>query len=204
MKARLRREIRRTLAEMPADVAAAKSRSACDKLTALDAFRSAASVMVYLHIPDEVDTTRIVRAAWDAGKRVLVPSVSWTQREMAAVVLHSLAEEDLARDRYGVRTPAGGVEYPPAEIDFIAVPALAYDRIGNRLGRGAGFYDRFLSRPGVHAVTCGLAFAEQVVDSVPVRANDWPVRMLVTDTEVLEFHPRAAPLPAADPTENEV
>lgn len=172
------------LAGMPADVAAAKSRTACRNLIELDAFDRAEVIMVYLHIPDEVDTTDVVLAAWQHDKRVVVPAVDWQRRRMQPVALHSLAEEHLHEDAYGLRTPAGATPVAPASVDLIVVPALAYDRRGNRLGRGAGFYDRFLACTDVRAVACGLAFAEQVVASVPIRANDWPVDILVTDTDV--------------------
>jgi 5-formyltetrahydrofolate cyclo-ligase len=70
------------------------------------------------------------------------------------------------------------------------VPGLAFDRQGNRLGQGAGFYDRFLATDGMRATTCGLAFAEQMIDSVPVGPDDWPMDVVVTDHEMLRFDHR--------------
>ncbi|MFW6133841.1 MAG: 5-formyltetrahydrofolate cyclo-ligase [Planctomycetota bacterium] len=203
MKARLRKDMQRTLADMPADVAAAKSRAACGKLIALDAFARAEVVMVYLHVPDEVDTTEVALAAWQHDKRVLVPAVDWDTRRMEALELHSLADEHLDEDAYGLRTPAGAAPAHAEIIDLVVVPALAYDRRGNRLGRGAGFYDRFLARADVRAVACGLAFAEQVVESVPVHASDYPVDILVTDTEVMTFPARVERAPAEEPQPTE-
>jgi 5-formyltetrahydrofolate cyclo-ligase len=65
---------------------------------------------------------------------------------------------------------------------------MAYDRQGGRLGRGGGYYDRFLGQPGLRAVRCGLAFAEQVVDELPTAPHDQPVDIVVTDQEVLRFN----------------
>ena len=117
---------------------------------------------------------------------------------MRAIEIHSL-EEGVARTPRGLREPTNGHVRNIEEIDLIVVPALAYDRTGNRLGRGAGLYDRFLSAAGCHAVTCGLAFAEQLVAHVPVRSHDHPVDLLVTDEEVLRFARDANPSIAPDP-----
>ena len=171
---------------MPRDVGAAKSLTVCEALLATEEFRSARVIMLYAPIPMEVDAEPIARAAWQAGRSVLVPKVQWQQRRMVAVAIGSM--DDLVPGRFGIREPAGDEAWPADKIDFIIVPALAYDRRGNRLGRGGGFYDRFLAEAGCNAVTCGLAFDEQLVDQVPIHDNDIPVNMLVTDKEVLRFN----------------
>jgi 5-formyltetrahydrofolate cyclo-ligase len=196
MKHRVRKEMRAALAAMSAEVAAGKSHLACQRLIALPEFREADVVMIYLDIPNEVDIAPVARAAWEGNKRVLVPKVTWEDKQMTALPLHSL-DEGLIRTPQGLREPASGEPCPVENIDFIVVPALAYDRTGNRLGRGAGFYDRFLSTPGMRATTCGLAFSEQVVDEVPVHANDCPVDLLVTDAEVLSFNGHIRPAGAS-------
>jgi 5-formyltetrahydrofolate cyclo-ligase len=76
-----------------------------------------------------------------------------------------------------------------SEIDVALVPCQAVDRSGNRLGKGGGFFDRFLARPDFRAQPIALAFHEQVIDQVPVTGDDRPVSMIVTDTEVLSFDP---------------
>jgi 5-formyltetrahydrofolate cyclo-ligase len=191
VKPHLRSKIKQTLAAMSKEAAAQKSRLACRKVIGLAEFRDARAVMIYLHMADELDTAEIAEAAWEGGKVVLVPKVSWRRRDMVALRIHSIEKRIVERD-YGLREPIDGEPWPVEEIDFIVVPALAFDRRGHRLGHGAGFYDRFLARPGVHAATCGLGFAEQCVEELPVHANDWPVDMLVTDEEVLRFNNRKA------------
>jgi 5-formyltetrahydrofolate cyclo-ligase len=105
---------------------------------------------------------------------------------MAAMEIRSL-RDGLTLGRLGIHEPAGGQPWLVEAIDFIVVPALAFDHRGYRLGRGGGFYDRFLALPDLRAVTCGLGFAEQVVDEVPVAPHDRPVKLLVTDKGVLRF-----------------
>ena len=70
---------------------------------------------------------------------------------------------------------------------LVIVPAIAFDRQGNRLGRGAGFYDRFLASPHFRGLAVGIAFREQVVAEIPVTEHDVPMHVLVTDEEVLRF-----------------
>jgi len=174
---------------MPKDVAARKSRLACQRLVALEEFACARSVMIYLHMAHELDTTEVAKAAWEAQKVVLVPKVDWQERHMIALRINSIDDRIVEHD-YGLREPIDGEPWPVAEIDLVIVPALAFDRLGHRLGHGAGFYDRFLAHGGVRAATCGLAFAEQCVYDLPVHANDRPVDMLVTDKEVMRFNNR--------------
>jgi len=175
------------LAGMSGEAAAAKSRAACAAAVALEEYANATVLMLYAPIQGETDCTAIARAAWRDGKTVLLPKVRPAQRQMIAVACRSL--EETVVGAYGIREPAGNEPWPIEDIDFIVVPALAYDRKGNRLGRGGGFYDRFLAGPGLRAVTCGLAFAEQLVEELPVQPNDYPVDIVVTDLGISRFKP---------------
>ena len=186
MKRHMRKEMKAALAAMPPEEAAAKSLAACSAIESLPEFALAGSVMLYNPIPAEVDCVHLALTAWQREKVVLLPKVTWEQRHMIAVQCFSLADE-MVPSRYGIQEPAAGQPWPLEDIDFIVVPALAFDRKGNRLGRGGGFYDRFLAQPRRRAVACGVAFSRQVVDELPVQANDCPVEILVTDTEVLRF-----------------
>ncbi|MCD6304480.1 MAG: 5-formyltetrahydrofolate cyclo-ligase [Planctomycetes bacterium] len=186
MKHRLRTQMKATLAGMSAGDAAAASEAACSAVLELPEYRRSRAVMLYAPIPGEVDCIPIAMAAWAAGKTVLLPRASWKDRHMEAVACQSL-DEEMVLNEAGIREPAGGEPWPVEKIDLIIVPALAYDRRGNRLGRGGGFYDRFLARGDMRGVTCGLAFAVQVVEELPVHSNDYPVEILVTDKEVLRF-----------------
>lgn len=179
------------LAAMSPAAAAAASGAACEALIALPEFRDARSVMLYSPIPGEVDCVAAALSAWQDEKTVLLPKVSPTQRHMIAVRCTSL-DDEMDVGAFGIREPAEGEPWPAEDLDFIVVPALAYDRKGFRLGRGGGFYDRFLAQPGMRAATCGLAFSEQVVEEVPVETHDHPIEILVTDREVLRFDRRCS------------
>jgi len=188
MKRRLRKHVKQLLAAMSPEEAAARSRKACALLLELPEYARAQSVMLYAPIAGEIDCLEIALDAWQRDTTVLLPRVSLEQRHMIAVRCRSL-DDEMTIGSFGIREPARGEPWPIEEIDFIVTPALAYDRQGNRLGRGGGFYDRFLAQPGRRGVACGLAFAQQVVDEVPADSRDQRVDMLVTDEDVLRFGP---------------
>lgn len=87
----------------------------------------------------------------------------------------------------GIREPVEGMPVPVSDIDLVVVPGLAFDEQGNRLGRGRGFYDRFLSHPDFHGTSCALALEDQVVPNIPIGPSDVCVDMLVTDVRVRRF-----------------
>ena len=174
------------LAAMSAEDAVAASRATCAAVVALEEFRDARSVMLYNPIGGEVDCVPIAAAAWRQEKTVLLPKVCLPERRLTPVKWLSLDDAMLVGS-FGIGEPASGEAWPVEDIGFLIVPALAYDRAGRRLGRGGGFYDRFLARGGLHAVTCGLAFSRQVVAELPAESHDYPVEIVVTDREVLRI-----------------
>jgi 5-formyltetrahydrofolate cyclo-ligase len=129
------------------------------------------------------------------GKTVVVPKVSWQQRHMIPVKIYSL-ETGFSAEVAGLRNPITGVPVPFSEIDLVVAPGLGFDHKGNRLGRGGSYYDRFFANKELKAPKCGFAFAEQVIESVPVTENDVPVDFLVTDEQVQYFNARQTAGPA--------
>ena len=174
------------LEAIPQDVIAARSAAVWRQLYDTAEYRAADVIMIYLPLSTEVDAQQLAQRAWADLKRVAAPRVSWDQRRMFPVEISSLTAR-FEEDSYGVREATEGMPVPIAEVDLVVVPGLAYDGKGNRLGRGRGFYDRFLVHPDFHGVSCGVAFEEQVLDDVPVAANDVPIHMLVTDARVRHF-----------------
>jgi 5-formyltetrahydrofolate cyclo-ligase len=185
-KKALRARLRQRLRALDAGTIHDRSQAAAERLVATEAFRGAGAVMLFLPLAHEADARPIALRAWQQGKTVTVPLVSYEQKHMLPVTVRSL-DEPMETDGYGVRSPQMGEPYPVELIDLMVVPGLGFDEAGQRIGRGGGFYDRFLSQPEFHGVTCGLALDEQVIDSVPVNAHDVQLDMLTTDQRVLRF-----------------
>jgi len=183
-KVELRRQLRNRLLSMPGPEHNAKSKKACQNLISTEEFQHASIVMMFLSLPHEVDTSEAILYAWQLGKTVAVPKISWQQRHMIPVQITSL-ETGFCTSSWGLRNPTAGVPIPFGEIDLVVAPALGFDRQGNRLGRGGSFYDRFFANKEVKAVRCGLVFAEQVLDTIPVTDSDEPVHFIVTDEEII-------------------
>jgi len=167
----------------------AKSKKACQNLISTPQFRDASVIMMYLPFPHEVDTAEAILHAWQNCKVVAVPKISWQQKHMMPVQINSL-ETGFSTEVAGLRNPTEGIPVPFEDIDLVVTPALGFDRQGNRLGRGGSYYDRFFASDGLKAQRCGFAFAEQVVDSIPVGGHDKPVDFLVTDDGVIYFNNR--------------
>ena len=188
-KEQLRSKLQKCLLEMSAEQRSEKSRKACRNLVSTPQFQSASTIVMYLSLPHEVDTSEAILHAWQLGKTVAVPKISWQQRHMIPVQINSL-ETGFSTGASGLRNPIRGVPTPLEEIDLVVAPLLGFDSKGNRLGRGGCYYDRFFTNEELKAPRCGFAFAEQMVDSIPVTEHDKPVDFLVTDKEIMHFNNR--------------
>ena len=186
-KGQLRCELQNCVLELSEKRRAEKSRKACQNLILTPEFENALTVMIYLSLPHEVDTSEAILHAWQYDKIVAVPKISWQQRHMIPVQINSL-ETGFTTAASGLRNPVTGVPIPFEEIDLVVAPALGFDSKGNRLGRGGSFYDRFFANKQLKASRCGLVFKEQVVNSIPVTESDEPVDFLVTDEEIIYFN----------------
>jgi 5-formyltetrahydrofolate cyclo-ligase len=184
-KQAVRRRLRETLDGMSDADRHAKSVSACRFVCTSTEFAAAHVVMLYLSNPTEVDTAAIALRCWQDGKQVVVPKVSWDQRRILPVEISSL--KDGLTTTGPVREPIGGKPIPLDLIDLVIVPGLGFTTGGFRIGRGMGFYDRFLAQPDFLGRSCGLAFEEQVLESLPVLDHDVPLSMLATDTGIRRF-----------------
>lgn len=163
-----------------------KSVLACNLIAGSPEFTAARVVMLYLSMQHEVDTAPLALRSWQAGKTVVVPKVSWDQRRMLPMEITSL-HGHVTTAGMGVREPVGGKPVPVDLIDLVIVPGLGFTNSGYRIGRGMGFYDRFLAQSDFIGVSCGLAFEEQIVESLPVLDHDVPLAMLVTDRGIRRF-----------------
>jgi len=182
-KAQMRRDLRTRLKELGDDERIGCSRDACQHLVNADQFKHASVVMFYLSLPHEIDVTPAILYAWQQGKTVAVPKVSWQQRHMIGVEITSL-ETGVVTEESGLRNPITGIPVPPDDIDLVVTPGPAFDKKGNRLGRGGSYYDRFFDSNKLSACKCGFAFSQQIVEDVPVDSQDVPMDLVVTEAGV--------------------
>ncbi|MCM8814037.1 MAG: 5-formyltetrahydrofolate cyclo-ligase [Candidatus Omnitrophica bacterium] len=146
-------------------------------LFSLREFRRAKMIMFYLAHEGEVETTGMIYDAWSMGKKVCAPVLQTKEKRMIAAQVTSFTT-DIEKGPYGILQPQAGClrEIPGELIDLIVVPGVAFDDCGNRLGRGAGYYDRFLAGFQERRVPCiGLAFSFQLLGRIPVSSHDIPM-----------------------------
>ncbi|MDQ7780584.1 MAG: 5-formyltetrahydrofolate cyclo-ligase [Planctomycetota bacterium] len=182
-KRALRARIRPILAAMSPTARDASSRRIAERVLALPQYRAANSLMSYFPRDDEVDTLPLMERALAAGKTIALPRTDTASGQLTAHPVPDLTR-GLRPGPFGIPEPGCDAECNPCDIDFVLVPGLAFDRTGGRLGRGKGFYDRFLSRQGMRAFLCGLAFEAQMVAEVAAGDTDVRLHAVVTENRV--------------------
>jgi len=147
-----------------------------NKLFNEEAFKEAKVVMFYVSLKDEVNTMSMIDEAVKIGKRVCVPVIIKEEKRLIAGEIKD-RDLDLERQHFGIYQPKKGhvKEVPLENIDLIVVPGIAFDKKNMRLGRGHGYYDRFLCALPNKTRTIGLAFDFQVIEHLPQDSHDIPV-----------------------------
>jgi 5-formyltetrahydrofolate cyclo-ligase len=149
--------------------------------------------MLFAPIAGELDLSPIILAARERGLLIYLPRSNWADRTMVAALAPTCDElgnfTGLTSGRHGIREP--GPEAPTldaAKLDLVLVPGLAFDSRGGRLGRGAGFYDRFLAdlrAQGGRATLVALALDTQIVEGLPMDRHDVYMDLVLTPTRTL-------------------
>ena len=156
------------------------------KLFLLSEFSKAKTVMFYISRPEEVDTWGIIRGALKRGKKVVVPITNVVLRRLETSRLLNL-DRDLVRGPYRIYEPEKSCRrlVPINQIDLVVVPGVAFDEQGNRLGRGKGYYDKFLRLIPRQVPVIGLAFSFQLLENLPHTSRDIPASKVLSDKDTL-------------------
>lgn len=169
---------------LPAAARRARSARVFEHLLTLPELKAAAGVMCFVSFGSEVDTAALLRWCLDEGKRVALPRVVGKHHMEAFWVTDPAA--DLESGSYGILEPRAGLpQASPKAIDLVVVPGSAFDRSGDRVGYGGGFYDTFLPRLQSGTPRVAVAFELQLVDDVPEEDHDLRIDILVTERRVL-------------------
>lgn len=151
------------------------------KFLALPVFRKAKTILFYASVKGEVNTFGMMEQALEFDKRVVLPVIQEKTRQIIPMMIRTMKE--LKPGTFGIPEPAVAMERAVTvdEIDLAVVPGVAFDQQLNRLGRGAGYYDRFLSELPAATPTIGLAYDVQVVERLfGLEAHDRPVTLVLT------------------------
>lgn len=129
---------------------------------------SSKTILMYYSLPDEVNTHHAVEQLIASGKTVLLPRV--VDDENMEIRVYG-TPDDLTPGHYGIMEPTGETYTNYEDIDVAVVPGMAFDPYGHRLGRGKGYYDRFLPK-ATRAYKIGVCFDFQKQETIPTDAND--------------------------------
>jgi 5-formyltetrahydrofolate cyclo-ligase len=181
MKHKIRKHIKGLLDSHSELEKARKSAIIGQKLFNEEVFKKAGVVMFYVSLKEEVDTIPMIDEALKTGKRVCVPVILKEEKKLIAGEIKDRLT-DLVKQHFGIYQPHEDrvKEVPLEDIDLVVVPGIAFDKYNMRLGRGHGYYDRFLCCLPERSKTVGLAFDFQLVEHLPHQPHDIPVWKTIT------------------------
>jgi len=188
-KPNLRMSVEARLKLVDPAAAAVASAAVCARLDALRAVRQAEHLACYAAFGVEIDLAALAGACRARGQALYYPRFAAGRKQYEMVPVADLQRE-LVAGHWGLREPA---PHLPAMADELLqrllwlVPGLAFDHLGHRLGRGAGYYDRLLA--GTRGLRLGVAHQCQLVDAVPSAPHDMDMHLIVTDRETVTCRP---------------
>jgi 5-formyltetrahydrofolate cyclo-ligase len=185
LKQELRRALRKQLADIPPEVFQDEGKKAAEFMASYQPWQDAGTVLLFLSAPGEIETACLLDLAFRQGKKVFLPKV---EGEIARFFRVDSAEGPWQTGAFDIREPlvedpASTEEYPPrsgkAEGGIVLVaPGMAFDRQGNRMGHGKGYYDRFFAKLdslGLAYSAVAFCLEQQIVPQVPTES--WDKRM---------------------------
>jgi len=174
-KKELRQSIKQKIKQLSDEEKEKQAEMVFTRLKGLPQFRFAETVMLFWSMDDEIPTHSFIEEI-SGSKRVFLPVIKGDD----IIVKPYISAEDMQPEmRYNIHEPIGD-EVPNINPDLIIVPGLAFDADCNRLGRGKGYYDRFLNSLDVASSLVGICFNEQIVDQIPVDEHDYKVDTVIT------------------------
>lgn len=181
-KIHLRQAVRQMEARFPAAYLSRSGEGIVKRLLALPAYQEAEVVFCFVGVGTEIDTRPFLKAALSAGKRLCVPLCTGPGEMELRQVTHL---SQLAPGAYGIPEPPPESGYVPIDsVDFAVIPCRTCSHGGRRLGRGGGYYDRFLAQYRGGAV---LVCRERLIRAeIPVEPHDMPVPWVLTERALYE------------------
>ncbi len=187
VKVRLRQELKSSRESVGAAQREAAAIAAEAKIVHLPEWQNAKVVCLYASFQGELPTTRLLQNLLNSEKRCVLPKVnSEGQPELYEIK----SFQDLELSSLEILEPK--INCPrinPTQIDFFLVPGIGFDRRGNRLGHGAGFYDRLLAQASPTAYFLGYGYDFQVVDAIPHEAHDIVMHAMATPSQIIYIKP---------------
>ena len=176
-KKEIRREVKHSVLAMSTAEHEAQSQQVCEQLERLVAEYKPATVALFSPLPDEVNVAPLIGSL---ACRVVLPRVGDRADGTPEMEFFDYAPQAMASGVYGIIEPQAGESCRAEDIDFMVVPGVAFSSDGRRLGRGKGYYDRYLSQEGFRAFCVGVCYACQLREDIPAEAHDKRVDAVIS------------------------
>lgn len=188
-KLELRSEVAQTISAMSKQERQSKSEQILTRLLNMAELKSAKQIMSFSPLSDEPDIFPLVNELLQNGREVLLPITNPDSLTMSVASITDPVR-DLKVGAYGILEPANCIPLSSFEhLDVVIIPGRAFDSSGNRLGRGKGYYDNFLSQLKPHAyngpLRVGVAYEAQIFSLVPTTPRDASVDIIITESRVI-------------------
>ena len=143
--------------------------------------------MFYVATKSEVQTKNMIEKSLAMGKNIFIPIMDDLSCNLKPSLLIDFNKE-LKKNNQGILEPKQEFQriYSPEKMDLIILPGIAFDLKGNRIGRGKGYYDRFLKGVKPSTIKIALAFEIQIVKKIPLDLNDIPVDKVITEKRIIQ------------------
>lgn len=181
----LRNQLRQQIRKTRANLTSLQQQQAEDSITqqalALIEERNAQHIALYLSFDGEISTDKLIKILWAQGKQVYLP-VLHPFNPNHLLFLRYLPDTPMLKNKFGISEPKLNVQsvLPLEELDILFTPLVAFDKQGNRLGMGGGFYDRTLQNwRNSSFIPVGLAHQCQQVEQLPTEAWDVPLHQIL-------------------------
>lgn len=150
------------------------------KIESLDQYCTATKILLYNSLPDELPT-KTTLTKWAESKQIFLPRVNGDFLDILP-----FNRNEMKRGAFNIDEPTGNNICNVDDIDLIIVPAIAFDRLGNRVGRGKGYYDRLLT--DAHALKIGVGYDFQLLDdTIPAAPHDIAIDIIITPNNTINL-----------------
>jgi len=165
-----------------------KSNRIVDKLIKFDKYQQSEKIMLYIATKSEVQTQRIIESAQKDNKKIYIPLIIQEQHDLTPSLVIDY-EKEIALGNLGIYQPKEEFHrlFPPNILDLVIIPGVAFTQQGHRLGRGGGYYDRFLKKLSGQAYSVALAFEMQIIKEIPLEESDMPVDCIITEKRIIQL-----------------
>ena len=181
MKNKIRNEIIQKKKQYSSKEIASLSEIVFSRITQMPEFSASKQILAYFSVPGEVQTIEFIEHYKDK-KDILLPVVDGDVLSLKKYT----GKENCIKGAFGIPEPVGTIVSDMQSVDLAIIPGIAFDRAGNRLGRGKGYYDKLLFRFPRKTLKIGVCFDFQLIDLVPTDDWDIPVDMVVTEKGINE------------------